>query len=257
MGTRAGDGQYGFAMLAVDEAAMWELELHTNGGLLVCSGELDLRAGDGVSVTLHLSSGTKICLAAQVSCLRVINEAGKLGAWIEYTGLGAVERREFLRWQQNIKRERGSSCVCVEVERKYRVRRSGDALSVWIGGLLEAGEARALCEVVMSKIEAEERGMLALMLDIGELAPMSGDALRGTRRWLRHLAHTRAPLGVLIGRSSAGYVQMRRVLREVGLDELLVSFDELEAALPSWELLLDQIVGERQSPRWLEESLCA
>ena len=257
MGIRAGDGQYGFAMLGVDEAAMWELELHTNGGLLVCSGELDLRAGDGVSVTLHLSSGAKICLAAQVSCLRVINATGKLGAWIEYTGLGAVERREFLRWQQNIKRERGSSCVCVEVERKYRVRRSGSALSVWIGGLLEASEARALCETVMSEVESDERDMLALMLDIGEIAPMSGEALRGTRRWLRYLAHARAPIGVLIGRSSAGYVQLRRVLREVGLDELLVSFDVLEAALPSWELLLDQIVAERESPRWLEESLCA
>lgn len=256
MGTRTGNGQYGFAMLAVDEAAMWELELHTNGGLLVCSGELDLRAGDGVSVTLHLSSGAKICLAAQVSSLRPINEAGKLGAWIEYTGLGAVERREFLRWQQNIKREQGSS-VCVEVERKYRVRRSGDALSVWISGQLEVGEARALCETVLRKLEDEERGMLALLLDISEVAPMSGDALRGTRRWLRHLAHTRAPLGVLVGRSSAGYVQLRRVLREVGLDELLVSFDLLEAALPSWELLLDQIVTERESSRWREESLCA
>lgn len=256
MGTNKAYSQRDFAMLGMDEARMWELELHANGGLLACSRELELCPGDGLSVVLHLSSGAPIRINARVRCLRLLNEEGTLAAWIEYTDLSAFERREFLRWQANIKRGTGSNRVCVEVEHKYQVRRCAGALSVRIHGQLEAGEAKALAHTVMSRVEADSLDMLALLIDVSGLEPFAEEALRSTRRWLRYLVRARASLGILVGESSAGFVQLRRVLREVGLDELLVNFSSREDAMPSWEQLLEQVAGRGLSA-WREESLCA
>ena len=234
---------------------MWELEMHAGGGLLACSAELDLCAGDGLTLALHLSSGAQIRFNARVHCLRVITDAGKAAAWVVFTDMSPTERRAFRKWRRLVVADTGSKRIEVEVERKYRVRRCGNALSVWVSGSLDASEAEALRELVVREVETERHGILALLLDLGGVETCAEDALHTTRRWLRHLVRARASLGVLVGKSSAGLIQFHRLIREVSLSEQLVHFDTIEDALPSWKMLLDQ-VALHGGPAWQEGRLC-
>ena len=235
---------------------MWELEMHAGGGLLACSTELDLCAGDGLTLALRLSSGTQIRFNARVHCLRVITGSGKVAAWVVFTDMSPTERRAFRKWQRLVAVDTGSNQIEVEVERKYRVRRCGDALSVWVSGSIDVAEAEALRELVVREVETQRHGMLVVLLDLGGVETCAEDALHTTRRWLRHLVRARASLGVLVGKSSAGLIQFRRLLREVSLSEQLVHFNTIEDALPSWQILLDQVALYR-APAWQENSLCA
>lgn len=222
------------------EPRAWALELHPNGGFLSADGGLELGAGDGVAVSLKLSSGDRMSFLARVRWVRD-EHRDQPGAWIDFTDLSGPERREFRRWIRGMRRERGSSRVAVDLRRKFRVRRAGSALAVWIGGRLAHGESSVLAEAVVEASNPTRSGALALCLDVRAFRPSPDDSLEEIRTWLEHVARELEPMGVMIGHGSIGTMQFGRLLREAGIADALVSFASVAEARPTWTRVCEQV----------------
>lgn len=125
-------GGFGMTKQATKETqGSWELELGAEGGLLIGASELGLYTGDYISLTIELSTGTRVQFSARVGCSARGASTGEVGVGIELIDLSAAERLEFRRWKAQISRERGASRVPVEVELRYRFRQFSPARPSW------------------------------------------------------------------------------------------------------------------------------
>lgn len=134
---------------ATGDEGGWELQLDAEGGLLFRAGGFDLQPGDELSVALSLSNGARIRFDALVSFLE-LTDTDEQGASIEFVDLSPGERREFRRWQAQMRREHGSSRIGAEVRRTRAARRPNTAPALdrsrsLASGALSAFGVWALC----------------------------------------------------------------------------------------------------------------
>ena len=229
--------EYGITNVDRGECAhhLWSLAAQADGGLLRTEGELDLSPGDGIMLELHLGAGGLMQFSARVRWVR------DGAAWVDFTDLCTSERREFSRWLRTRHNGGATEAIGVELRRKYRVRRHGSALSVWIGGRLNEGESRELDEAVKITATHARIGALAVFIDVREYEPSAADSLAHIRDWLAHLVARGTLLGVVAGGHRIGTMQFGRLVREANAADSLVMFEDIEAACSAWRLVSERV----------------
>jgi len=123
----------------------------------------------------------------------------------------------------------------VELETIYEVRAGPGSVMILLAGLLGDQDAADLADALM---QLRAKRLPLVLLNAAGFGTSAAGALLHLRRGLEALRHDEVA-GVFTTPSSVADGQLRRVIREAGLAEALVSFSDVGEARRFWKGLLD------------------
>ncbi len=214
-------------------------------GAFIATTPATLSQGAGLRVEFTLPQGFRVNAFGRIAWSRDREDAqGPAGYGIQFYGLDDVNR-EFIQYYLELAQrgERGP-IGGGRIETRFEVsERAENQLYVRMTGSLIPLEADSLEEVVCRKLARMRRGQLLVYIDARDLGACPKASLDHVRAWLERLRFNHQVLGVMLGGSSIGVVQVRRLAREAGIADSLIMFTDKEEAEEFWRTLVANAAG--------------
>jgi hypothetical protein len=131
----------------------------------------------------------------------------------------------------------GRATLEAELAVKYRVDRDGRALVISIAGHLNDADGDQLALEIVRRRRLSEGGALCVYVNASRFAASSRGALERLTNGLRALADLPQLTGILVEGTSVGRMQVRRLVRDAGLSEALICFENEREASAAWSHL--------------------
>lgn len=190
--------------------------------------------GEGIRVRFRLPGQLELDLYGKVRWRReCATTEGSIGFGVEFCGLGRTEQKAIMRYVEQ--QDDSAPSVPVIVTEKYAVQSEGNTLRVWLSGALELAESRDLSRIVMNAVAQNQGKDLLVFIDGSRVLPCSEGSLQEMRWWMQQLTRCRSVAGVLVANNSIAMLQLRRLAREAGVGDLLVSFENSTEAEIFWQ----------------------
>jgi hypothetical protein len=232
--------QAGVELELESEVRMAELrDISTNGAFLATSPATQ-PAGSGLHLEFTLPQGFRVNAFGRIVWVRAeSDDLGPSGYGVQFYGLDDVNR-EFIQYYLDLaKMGQGGVVATGRVETLFEVREHGsNQLHIRMTGALTPLEADSLEEVVCRKLGRIKDKQLYVYIDARGLGACSKSALEHIHTWLERLRHNRQLFGVMLGGTSIGVVQVRRLAREAGIADSIMMFTEQGEAETFWGTLI-------------------
>jgi hypothetical protein len=184
--------------------------------------------GSGLLMTFRMPSGFHVRAYAKVVWSDAGTDAAGPGVGVQFLGLDGINR-EFI--SHHLASAKGDDApISAEVVERYCVLMLGERLCVHLRAALTPSECEILDSLVAERLKEQTRDRLIIYLEAQLRAPSSKETLQILRRCLARFARYPQIRGVLVGAESTGMVQLRRLTRDVGIADSLVSFEEPDIA---------------------------
>lgn len=216
-------------------------------GVFVAMSDVTLSNGAGLRLEFTLPQGFRVHVFGRVAWTRPHASAeGPAGYGIQFYGLDDVNR-EFIQYYLDLARRGDGGLVADgKIEPRFEVsERDQNQLFVRLSGSLTPLESDSLEEVVCRKLARLRREQTFVYIDARELGACSKASLDHIRNWLERMRQARQLLGVLVGGTSIGVVQVRRLAREAGIADALIMFTDQGEALAFWHSLVGGAPGTK------------
>lgn len=213
-------------------------------GAFVAVSPVTLSVGAGLRVEFTLPQGFRVSAFGRIAWLRQLpDDRGAAGYGIQFYGLDDINR-EFIQYYLELARAGGGAPIAGgRIETRFEVTDPADnQLRIRLTGTLLPLEADSLEEAVCRKLNRLRRGQTFVYIDARDLAACPKASLEHIRAWLERLRFNRTVLGVLVGGSTIGVVQVRRLAREAGVADSLIMFDNRAEADEFWQSIVGQSV---------------
>ncbi len=135
--------------------------------------------------------------------------------------------------------------IPAQISESFRVLTGDSSVSVRLNGVLDDVAGEALAETLIAEVQRLRPASLSLFLDASRVSPSPEAGLAHLRRSLKHIADTGSFLGVLVGNHPLAMIQLERLSREAGVADSLVTFDNIQTALPIWAAVRDALSAGR------------
>ncbi len=219
------------------------IDLNLDEGVVRTNSRPQVRVGDGVRLRIRLPDLVDFDVAAQVVWVRPWPSAeGPAGFGARLSTVSLPIRMALRRWLQE-HQEGEDSRLEVESSPKYSVECEQGRLRIQLHGILEGPESQALCDTVMRLLDDSRPSLV--YIDARELRACPEDSLSRFGRWFQQLGRQSGFMGVLFASCAVARLQMRRLARESGIGNSLVSFESETDARLFWDELSTSGIAER------------
>ncbi len=205
----------------------------SSGGLFVTTeANHILPVGVGVRVRFQLREHLELMLYGVTRWVRMEPEpGGPPGMGIEFYDVDDVMRTLLETHVLQDAARASASYGYATLEEKFRVAVSPQGwLQVYLCGVLGASEANELGRQIVDSLSVVCRRPVRLFLDVSHYCPCPEATLCSLRTMLGKFRNLEELVGVMVGRSSVGLLQMRRLMREAGIADYLVCFESYAEA---------------------------
>ena len=204
------------------------------GGAFVAIRETqDLVPKSNIRLTFQLPDGQKVSTVAVVRWRREKPTIeGPPGCGVLFMGMGRAETEVVERYLKACAAQSsplpapsvGSDKSTVEVSQWGWV-------VIRLQGMLSKEQSNTLAHAVESAAGTRRDGRLLVLVDATHFRPCNDDGLPGLQKWLAFLGGQPSFGGVLVGRSTVGMLQLRRIAREENVAGSWASFEDEDAAI--------------------------
>jgi hypothetical protein len=199
-----------------------------------------ISVGAGLRLEFTLPQGFRVIAFGRVAWARPTADAsGVAGFGVQFYGLDDINR-DFIRYYLDVAKQGGGGAITAgRIDTRYEVLDPTDEqLRLRLSGSLQPLESEGLDEVVCRKLARKRASRLFVFVDAVNLGACPKGALDPMRNWLERLRQGRQVLGVLVGGSTVGVTQIRRLARDAGVADAFMSFADLEEAETFWKSLV-------------------
>lgn len=197
--------------------------------------------GTALRMKLRLPVGYWLCGTAVVRWLNA--EVRAPGYGVEFDLLGEHDKL-FIKTHLEAVLASGAPLIA-DWALKFRVDRDERAVVIWLNGHLTESESEELAQEILRQRGRLETDRPCLYLNAGRFAASSRLALDHLIAGLRSFAELPHLVGILVESSSVARAQMRRVVRDAGLGEALISYTSEEDASLAWAALYEEQASRR------------
>lgn len=208
------------------------------GGRLTTTHPRQFSVGEGLRLDLRLPTGDGLRVLGVVRGVQRKPGSAVQHLELMFRGHGPADQEQLAQSERRYA-SNNDAPICARITEKFDLTRTSDRLSITLVGALSASEAQALSELVeealvLRRFELGKGRPLVVSIDATRFSACPQPALEWMGRWLVRLASPDPMLGVLVGASSVGIMQLQRLVRAVGVAEHLMicgDHDEAEATI--------------------------
>ncbi|MBN1961153.1 MAG: PilZ domain-containing protein [Deltaproteobacteria bacterium] len=209
-------------------------------GAYIITQRLILSENAGLHLEFTLPQGFHLNTFCRVNRIEKISELNCVyGYGVQFCGLNDMNI-DFLNYYLNLLEngqgsivEHGRITLCYEV-----TTLDNNQLFISILGSLHPLESEDLEATVGRALAKLATGPILVFIDASVIGANSRASLEFIHNWLERLRHNRQVFGVMVGHESIGFVQFRRLAREAGIADSLISFTEHANAVSFWGTLI-------------------
>ncbi len=223
------------------------IDVSAGGAFIATNGPLQAKVNDGLRVRFRLPNSAEINIFARVRWVcSTGTTSSPRGFGIEFAGLGRNEKAAIVKFVEEQRGVKVPPEVSSHLTQKYSVQLSDGSILVRLNGSLNLAESQALSDSMAQEVGHLGNKTLVSFIDATHFLACPEESLPYIKEGLAKLGCSSPSFGVMVGSASTAMLQMRRLLREAGVAETIVCFENQGEALEFWEQLQD-VVHENDS----------
>lgn len=210
----------------------------SQGGLRleVCQ-QLPLDDGSGVCVSFKIPPGYKVRANGKVVWARPGTAGWDYG--IEFFSLPERSRALIQVYLEGALKGCQQDQVTGALEEKYRVvAQDSEQLKIALHGVLAPEESEALKQAVIDKLGTMSRSRLFVWLDLMDFSACAELSLDHINGWLAAMSEKDALMGIMVGPTTVGMLQFKRIARDSGIANQLINIEDPSEAQAFFQQLI-------------------